>query len=216
MGEGYPLPPESGGDAHKWFSKEWFKTWAQKEINDWNFLRSRILLLEQRVNALANAGVGVGAGTGQTLPSAEAPEITEVRDWTHEIDAEKEYRDLLKEIPDIEKPPRTAGEEGYSVEDLVKATYSLHQLTHAMRGYLLLVDQLGLSKDQKKMVRQFEYLFMSITKLTTALNIFYSVYTKVIAGEAVAAPELMIPLFVMGGLGSASFGYGLKLNAGTV
>jgi hypothetical protein len=102
----------------------------------------------------------------------------------------------------------------FTTEDLVGATYALHETTHAMRGYLMLLDQMGLNKDQKKMVRDLEYAMMLVTKLTTAMNILISLETKAAAGEAISAPELFLPLFIAGGMGSASFGYAHKLSGG--
>jgi hypothetical protein len=116
------------------------------------------------------------------------------------MDAAKSLGELYDKMGNMEGDDT----ESNSLDNLISATYAFHSATHAMRGYLMLVDQLGLSKDQKKMVRDLEYVMMAIMKLTMAISMI---------GEMMAGtlqPELL-PIFLVGGLMSASVGYSSKV-----
>ena len=178
-----------------------------------DYLLERVEALAQKAGTPSKGEAMFKAGRrGEPTEFGRGSDFSSVTQWTKDIEAVDPYKELMGKITDIESPK----EGHFTVEDLVETTYAFKEVSHAMRGYLLLVDQLGLSRDQKKMVRDMEYAMMAVMKLTSAIMILARVEETMAAGESMAMPELFLPLFVVGGLGSAAMGYGHKLSAGGV
>lgn len=205
---------EGGGFTPYDYRKDSFRTWVQKVDKELLMLHIDMQRLAKLVNSKGTGTGGTTGGSGAASKGAaesttsefgKGSDFSSVSDYLDESQSAEEYDKLLAKIPDIE----SEGKGGMSTEDLVAATYAIHEATHAMRGYLMLVDQLGLSKDQKKMVRDLEYIMMSIMKLATAI----SLVTQMIEGTL--APEAL-PIFLVGGLMSASIGYGMKVSGSGV
>ena len=108
--------------------------------------------------------------------------------------------------------PEEESSGGFTQEDLINATYTFREAAHSMRGYLMLLDQLGLSKDQKKLIRDLEYIMMMVSKIGITINFVMK------AAELAEAPETMgaslLPLIFGGGTGSAAIAYGMKTLGG--
>lgn len=94
--------------------------------------------------------------------------------------------------------------------DLVHATYTIRTASTAMRGYMMLVDQMGLSKDQKKMIRELEYGAMMVMKAMVALQLFNA------ARAAAGDPTAIFSLIAGGGSLAASVAFGSKIQGGMV
>jgi hypothetical protein len=210
--------PDTGGFTPYDYRKDSFKTWVQKVDKELLMLHIDMQKLAALVNKKGVAGTGgnavsstssaeasKGASESEVSEFGKGSDFSSVSDYIDDQQAGEEYDKLLSKIPDIESEEK----QGMSTEDLVNATYAIHQAAHAMRGYLMLVDQLGLSKDQKKMVRDLEYIVMAVMKLATAI----SLVSKMVEGTL--APEAM-PIFLVGGLMSASIGYGMKVSGSGV
>ena len=108
-----------------------------------------------------------------------------------------------------------SGEEktGDSSMDLVHATYTIRTASTSMRGYLMLLDQAGLNKDQKRMIRELEYGMMMINKAATSIKLFMLAQATLAAG---AGPLGMAYLVFAGGTTAASMAYGMKLSGGMI
>ena len=103
------------------------------------------------------------------------------------------------------------GEEGGDfTADLVHATYTIRTAATAFRGYMMLLDQAGLSKDQKKMVRELEYGAMMAMKAMVAIQLFNT------ARAATGDPTAIFALIAGGGSLAASAAFGSKLQGGMV
>lgn len=196
--------PEGGGFVPYDYRKESFRRWVDKVDKELLMLHIDMQRLAKNVKSQSHSGGPKDdSGSGGPKEPDEPPQ-----------GKSGEYADGHF-YADVE-PPSEEDKSGFGTEDFVAATYSIHEATHAMRGYLMLVDQMGLSRDQKKMIRDLEYAMMMISKITMAMNILMSLESKVAEGGALAAPEIFLPLMVAGGLGSASIAYGMKLNGGQI
>lgn len=185
--------PEGGGFVPYDYRKESFRRWVDKVDKELLMLHIDMQRLAKNVKSQSHSGGPKDdSGSGGPKEPDEPPQGKSG------------------------ESPSEEDKSGFGTEDFVAATYSIHEATHAMRGYLMLVDQMGLSRDQKKMIRDLEYAMMMITKITMAMNILMSLESKVAEGGALTAPEIFLPLMVAGGLGSASIAYGMKLNGGQI
>jgi len=124
------------------------------------------------------------------------------------------------------RPPEAVGEriEGAfargedldtTTRDLVKATYVIRSTAVAMRGYLMLLDQAGLSRNQKEMVRELEYIMMAAMKAAQTIKLLILAYQTMAAAEAVT-PMGVFYLALAGGVGAASIAYSNKTLGGGV
>lgn len=113
---------------------------------------------------------------------------------------------------DVEPPEST--ETQTNTEGLVKATYEIRTATIAMRGYLMLLDQMHLSKDQKKMLMELQNIMMMVMKAAQVMRILQMVMKVTEAGTM--GPMGIFDIVLMGGFGSASLAYGSKTIAGAV
>jgi hypothetical protein len=104
-------------------------------------------------------------------------------------------------------------------QSVMEATYLMHEAATATRGYAQLLTEMGLSKDQKKMLHELEQAMMMFLKMGSMLRLLIKAQEEFDAAEA--AGEAMGPLgwleiILAGGMGSASLGYGMRLKAGDV
>jgi len=196
-----------------WQGWQGFALWKDKVDNELVEIRARIDAIAVALNASTpdsktgqSGGPTGGSGSGGPKADSSSSEFgkgsdfSSVESYTKNMDAAKSLGELYDKMGNMEGDDT----ESNSLDNLISATYAFHSATHAMRGYLMLVDQLGLSKDQKKMVRDLEYVMMAIMKLTMAISMI---------GEMMAGtlqPEFL-PIFLVGGLMSASVGYSYKV-----
>ena len=104
-------------------------------------------------------------------------------------------------------------------QEVMQATYLMHEAATATRGYAQLLTEMGLSKDQKKMLHELEQTMMMFLKMGSMLRLLIKAQEEFDAAEA--AGEAMGPLgwleiILAGGMGAASMGYGMKLKGGDV
>lgn len=99
-----------------------------------------------------------------------------------------------------------------NTEMLVQATYAIRTASNAMRGYLMLLDQAGLSKDQKKLIMEVENSLMAIMKLAQAVRILQGIMKL----GSLTSPEGIFDLILMGGFASSSVAYGSKVQGGGI
>jgi hypothetical protein len=66
---------------------------------------------------------------------------------------------------------------GMNTQMLVQATYAIRETTTAMRGYLMLLDQMNLSRDQKKAIKQIEDMSMTVLKIASAVKLAMAAVT---------------------------------------
>jgi hypothetical protein len=94
--------------------------------------------------------------------------------------------------------------------DLAQATYSIRTAETAAKGYLMVVGQLGLSADQKAMVRDLEQINMAVMKVMATIKMLQ-------LALASTNPYMMaFYLFSAGGTAAASLAYGNKVSGGGV
>jgi hypothetical protein len=93
-------------------------------------------------------------------------------------------------------------------DDMVKATYAFKTAAIAAKGYLMLLDQMGLSPDQKKMVKELEYGMMAVMKAAQAVAI----------GKGIMEAATLNPMAILtlGGYAAGSIAYTSKLTGGGV
>lgn len=99
--------------------------------------------------------------------------------------------------------------------DLVHATYTIRSASTAMRGYMMMVDQAGLSKDQKKMIREMEYTAMMALKAATAIQYAAKAMELAQAGTLTGPLGAMYAVLTGGSI-AASVAFGSKLGGGGV
>jgi len=165
--------------------------------------RGRLDSLEAQMRTLAQ-----GSGTANVNPSiTEEPD--ENPDGSGDFIDGKFYKDI---------EPETENVKNYS-EEVMKATYLLHEAATAVRGYGQLLTEMGLSKDQKKMVHELEEGMMMALKFASMLRLLLKAQEEFDVAEA--AGEAMGPLgyleiILAGGMGAASMSYGMKLTGGGI
>ena len=107
--------------------------------------------------------------------------------------------------PDVE--PTDSSSRGAGL-DLASATYAIRQASTSIRGYAMLLDQMGLSKDQKKMIKEIENVTMVVTKLITAIKV-----AGLMIGAGTGTPMGLFYAFAVGGELAATAGYGSKISS---
>jgi hypothetical protein len=176
---------------------KWSKGIKQELID----MKLKITALEAQVKAL-------GAPVPETT-SGKGPKIS--YDKIYDEYVNQSVDDLTEEI--------TAPYKGSSeyVDSMVKASYSIREASTAMRGYLMLLDQAGLSKDQKKMIRDLENSMMSVMKFANAMKYALEIYNMykaaMLAGGAIG-PQGILMAIIGGGSMAASLAFGSKLTGG--
>ena len=158
--------------------------------SEWGaMIKAELVDLKVRVTALEEHLTALSHGAGESTPSG-----------------------VTGETPIGEGP--SPSETISMAEQLKEATYTIRQATTSMRGYMMLLDQMGLSKDQKKMIKQMEETMMMIMKIMTTIRIMS------LAIEAATTPAMgpYAPLYALfaGGTMAASMAYGSKLTGGSV
>ena len=98
-------------------------------------------------------------------------------------------------------------------QSVMEATYLVREATISVRGYGMLLDQMGLSRDQKRMVHQIEEGMMMVHKFIQAMKLLQAAQ---IAFEAEEGPLGWLEIALAGGLGAASIAYASKLRSGDV
>lgn len=184
-------------ERHRWYTGT-HKNFAAKVTEELNVIRSRILIIESQL------GMPHGGEVSPTTTHFEGPEISDI--------TPESFGPWYGDLEDIEKETgEKVGSKDYT-ESLVQATYAIRTLSIAMRGYLQLVDQLGLSKDQKKMIREVENVMMMIMKLVQVVGMASTIID--VAEENY--PKALLTLIMMGGFAASSGAYASHVVAGGV
>jgi len=100
-------------------------------------------------------------------------------------------------------------------KQLMESTYSVRMAATALRGYMMLLDQAGLSRNQKEAVRELEYIMMAAMKAAQTIKLLILAYQTMAAAEAVT-PMGLFYLALAGGVGAASIAYSNKTLGGGV
>ena len=159
-----------------------------------------LAVIAARLNILQGGTRGAG-GTQAGQPLEEGPEGR-----TGE-EVEGQF------YPDVE-PAESTEQLGTQTAGLVQATYAIRTATIAMRGYLMLLDQMHLSRDQKKMIMELQNVMMMVMKAAQVLRILEMVSKGLEAGTL--GTMGIFDVILMGGFGAASIAYGSKIGAGGV
>jgi transcriptional regulator of aromatic amino acid metabolism len=165
-------------------------------------MKLRITGLEALVKTLGAPVASAQSGKGQSAASMD-----------------KIYNEYVDESVDELTEQATSKYTGNNeyLDNMVRASYSIREASTAMRGYLMLLDQAGLNKDQKKMIRDLENGMMSVMKFANALK--YALELKKmwdmaqLAGGAIG-PQGIIMAIIGGGAMAASLAFGSKVSGG--
>jgi hypothetical protein len=106
-------------------------------------------------------------------------------------------------------------EEGESyTHKLMENTYLLNQATISIRGYSMLLEEMGLSKDQKRMLSELNEIMMMVQKVASTIRIL----SMFVGPEAIAlgSAKGILNLILAGGVGAGSLAYGSKVSSGNV
>jgi hypothetical protein len=95
----------------------------------------------------------------------------------------------------------------------MEATYALNQASISMRGYSTLLSEMGLSKDQKRMLAQLNETMMMIQKVASTLKLLEAAQA---AFEAGSGPIGWLELAFAGGTAASGIAYGSKVTSGNV
>lgn len=154
-----------------------------------------LAVIAARLNILQGGTRGAG-GTQAGQPLEEGPEGR-----TGE-EVEGQF------YPDV--GPAETTEPTTNTETLVQATYAIRTATIAMRGYLMLLDQMGLSKDQKKLIMELQGTMMMVMKLMQVIRLLQAVSAA--GGLMSGDPMAIFDLILAGGFGASSIAYGRKIG----
>lgn len=172
-------------------------SWADQIKTDILDLKMRVTALETQVNSMRDGILGA-ASKPVVFKDTKSSDFT-TGNITSETDLLKQYKDAN-------------GNTNFNQMsmDLVAATYSIRTASTAMKGYLMLLNQAGLSEDQNALVRDLEYVNMAIIKVMTTIKLFQ------LAISATNPYMLLFYLFAAGGTIASSVAYGNKVTGGGV
>lgn len=162
------------------------------------------------ISSITGAPVGGGSGGLSGEVSVRPLSSFPVTEGQQSFDAEGN----LTPTTDMIQSGETGAQETSipNTEMLVQATYAIRTASNAMRGYLMLLDQAGLSKDQKKLIMEVENSLMAIMKLAQAVRILQGIMKL----GSLTSPEGIFNLILMGGFASSSVAYGSKVQGGGI
>jgi hypothetical protein len=96
---------------------------------------------------------------------------------------------------------------GMNTQLLVQATYAIRETTTAMRGYLMLLDQMNISRDQKKAIKQIEDMSMTVLKIASAVKLAMAALTTA------ANPAMgVLNMALAGGMMASSVAFANKIT----
>ena len=184
-------------------------------------IRGQLDFLAMKISSINTGGSGaissitgapVGGGSGRLSGGVSVRPLSSfpVTEGQQSFDAEG---NLTPTIDMIQSGETGAQETSIpNTEMLVQATYAIRTASNAMRGYLMLLDQAGLSKDQKKLIMEVENSLMAIMKLAQAVRILQGIMKL----GSLTSPEGIFDLILMGGFASSSVAYGSKVQGGGI
>jgi hypothetical protein len=174
----------------KW-NKQGFSNWSDK-------VSYELIELRQQIDAI-NAKLSAMTANQSGKSGPEATEATQPESKGYGEDT------FPTGLP---KMGKGFEESEFTTDDLVSATYALQTATIAARGYLMLLDQMGLSKDQKAMVRELEMGLMAVMKAAQAISLAKGII------EATSLNPMAI--LTLGGYATSSIAYMNKLGGGGI
>lgn len=184
-------------------------------------IRGQLDFLAMKISSINTGGSGaissitggpVSGGSGRLSGGVSVRPLSSfpVTEGQQSFDAEGNLTPTI----DMTQSGETGAEETSipNTEMLVQATYAIRTASIAMRGYLMLLDQAGLSKDQKKLIMEVEQSLMAIMKLAQAVRILQGIMKL----GSLTSPEGIFDLILMGGFASSSVAYGSKVQGGGI
>jgi hypothetical protein len=166
-------------------------SWAEQIKADILNLKMRVTALETQVNAMKEGMLGSNTSTVKSAGSSGTGSSS------------------LEKLSGGADSKGNTNFEQMSL-DLAKVTYSIRTAETAAKGYLMLLGQMGLSADQKAMVRDLENINMAVMKTMATIKMLQ-------LALASTNPYMMaFYLFSAGGTLAASVAYGNKVSGGGV
>ena len=165
--------------------------------------RARLDALEAMVRNMGSTGGSTGAATGAEGTAAEGTESSGVSNAgdTSSQGVKATSAEIGKETDNIKS----------YTDSVVDATYLIREGSIAMRGYGMMLDQMGISKDQKKMIHEMEETMMMIHKIIQTIYLLEAANT---AFEASQGPLGILEIGLAGGVFAGSMAYGSKVIGG--
>jgi len=108
------------------------------------------------------------------------------------------------------KPEGEPGEDIYAPINIYEVLVATAQARRALYGYSMLLQQMGLSKEQKMLIRELEQTTSMVLRLTQAINLMMMAAKALETSSPWAIPFLILA----GGMFAATLGYGMKLGGG--
>lgn len=164
-------------------------------------IRATLNMLAVKIESLHAGGMG-GAGKGETESGGRSDTRS---DFTDVSQFSFNREEALSGLEDIEG--KQLGDKSYT-DILVEQTYALKTAAIAARGYLMLLDQMGLNKEQKHMIRELEYGMMAVMKMAQAVSLA--------TGLMEAGTLNPKAIFTIGGYAAGSIAYSMKMQGGGV
>lgn len=165
-------------------------SWAEHIKADILNLKMRVTALETQVNAMKEGMLGSNTSTVKSAGSSGTGSSLEKLSGGSDSKGNTNFEQLSL--------------------DLAKVTYSIRTAETAAKGYLMLIGQMGLSADQKAIVRDLENINMAVMKTMATIKMLQ-------LALASTNPYMMaFYLFSAGGTLAASVAYGNKVSGGGV
>ena len=113
-------------------------------------------------------------------------------------------------MPGVAPTPETTTVETFTGPSLYEVIVLTAQARRALYGYAMLLSEMGLSKDQKQVVQQLQYVTSMVLRLIQTIKIL-----QVAMDIAAISTPMAVPyLFLAGGTLAASMMYGSRLSGG--
>jgi hypothetical protein len=181
-----------------------YSSWAQ-------MIKAEIIELKIRMSALEAKLAEVSQAGGPSTTTQSPHDVSDIREltptsFTHEKGTEA--------LTDIEQVAQLSGKDREDLmKDFVEFTSQARMATISMRGYIMLLDQAGLSKDSKKALRQIQEIMLAVQKAIVTIKLFSeALLIPMMAGTAIE-PLNVLMLLMAGGTMAGSMAYTSKVSS---
>lgn len=192
------------------WDKQSFPLWKDKVSYELIELRQQVSLLAVQIKAMQQGGAGGGSSSVATVGGGSSRRSVSVRPLS-DYEMQEGQMTLTGELATVGSEE---GEEEDSTNNIKQSSYAIQQATIAMRGYLMLLQQLGLSKDQKKMISELQTAMMMVMKIAATISVVQGLMELSATGGL--DPTAWIQIVMAGGYASSSLAYGSKTVGGNI
>lgn len=201
------------------WDKQAFPLWKDKVSFELIEIRQQITILANQIKQMQSGGskgTNTGAkdsGTGTKAGSHKSVSVRPLSSFEVQ-EGQMSFGEDGEGLVPTEKEEE-GGDNKFSAENIKQSSYYIQQATISMRGYLMLLEQAGLSKDQKKMIGELETAMMAIMKIAATITVIQGIMTLA-SGPAGLGSKGIIQLIMGGGYASSAMAYGMKTIGGGI